>query len=267
MPESSTRFWQSLTTEDVQGLAEHDPVVILPLAAIEQHGPHLPLSTDLDIGMGLLISAFRHLGPDFPAWVLPPLAVGSSREHLRFPGTLSFEPELLSRMIHQHGVALAKCGVRRLVLSNSHGGNRHAMDGAGLRLREEQGLLVVKANYFLFPRPEGVDLPDAEWRYGVHGGAVETAMMLHLRPDLVRTEKAQNAPSLGEELEAVLRRLDPDGEAAAFSWLASDLNRSGVVGDARRADATKGTRLVASYGEALADVIRDARAFPLERLS
>ena len=266
MAESSIRFWQSLTTADVQGLAEHDPVVILPLAAIEQHGPHLPLSTDLEIGMGLLASAFRHLGHDFPAWVLPPQAVGSSREHIRFPGTLSLEPELLGEMIHQHGVALAKCGVRRLVLSNSHGGNRHMLDVAGLRLREEEGLLVVKANYFLFPRPEGVDLPDAEWRHGVHGGAVETSMMLHLRPDLVRTDEVQDAPSLGEDLERILHRVDPEGEAAAFSWLADDLNRSGVVGNARHADAIKGQQLVSHYGEALADVIRDTKTFPLERL-
>ena len=266
MPENLIRFWQSLTTEDIQACAARDPVVILPLAAIEQHGPHLPLSTDLDIGMGFLASAFRHLEHDFPAWALPPQAVGSSREHVRFPGTLSLEPELLGEIIHQHGVALARCGVRRLVLSNSHGGNRHVLDVAGLRLREEEGLLVVKANYFLSPRPEGVDLPEAEWRHGVHGGAVETSMMLHLRPDLVRADEIQDAPSLGEDLEGVLCRVDPEGEAAAFSWLAADLNRSGVVGNARHADAAKGKRLVTHYGEALADVIRDARRFPLERL-
>ena len=267
MPSDPIRYWQSLTTEDAKGLAERDPVVILPLAAIEQHGPHLPLSTDLDIGMGLLARAFGHLPDDFPAWVLPPQAVGSSREHTRFPGTLSLDPELLSDVIHQHGVAVARCGVKRLVLSNSHGGNRHALETAGLRLRAEQGLLVVKANYFLFPRPDGLELPDSEWRHGLHGGAVETAMMLHLRPDLVRASEVRNAPSLGEELEGALRRLDPEGEAASFSWLAHDLNRSGVVGDARQADAVAGKCLVDHYGEALADVIKDARVFPLERLT
>ena len=255
-----------MTTSDAQGLAERDPVIILPLGAIEQHGPHLPLSTDLDIGMGLLARAFRHLPDDFPAWVLPPQAVGSSREHMRFRGTLSLDPELLSEVIHQYGVALAGCGVRRLVLSNSHGGNRHALDAAGLRLRAEEGLLVVKAHYFRFPRPEGVDLPDAEWRHGLHGGAVETAMMLHLRPDLVRTQEVRESRSLGADLEGTLRRLGPEEEAASFSWLADDLNRLGVIGDPRQADAATGERLVAHYGEALADVIQDARAFPLERL-
>ena len=267
MPEDPIRYWQSMTTVEARGLAEQDPVVILPLAAIEQHGPHLPLSTDLDIGMGLLASAFRHLPADFPAWVLPPQAVGSSREHRRFPGTVSLSPEQLGVVIHQYGVAVAACGVRRLVLSNSHGGNRHALDAAGLRLRDEERLLVVHAHYFRFPRPEGVDLPDSEWRHGLHGGAVETAMMLHLRPDLVRTREVRDARSLGEDLDGVLRRLGPTEEAASFSWLAADLNRSGVVGDARRADATMGQCLVDHYGGALADVIRDARAFPVERLT
>ena len=100
---STIRYWQELTTLEAQSLAQTDPVVILPLAAIEQHGPHLPLSTDLDIGMGLLESAFRVLPTDFPAWVLPPQAVGASREHLRFPGTLNLDSDLLGEIINQHG--------------------------------------------------------------------------------------------------------------------------------------------------------------------
>ena len=128
MPENlHPAYWQSLTTSDVPRAVQRDPVVIMPLAAIEQHGPHLPLSTDLDIGMGLLASAFGHLEDDFPAWVLPPLSVGASEEHMRFPGTLSLAPDTLSRIIYQYGAALSTSGVRRLVLSNSHGGNRAAL--------------------------------------------------------------------------------------------------------------------------------------------
>ena len=110
------------------------------------------------------------------------------------------------------------------------------------------------------------DLPDEEWRHGLHGGAVETAMMLHLRPDLVRSSEIGEARTFGQDLEESLRRLRPEGPVS-FSWLADDLNRSGVVGNALRADAVKGERLVTHYGEALADAIRDARAFPLDRLA
>jgi creatinine amidohydrolase len=241
-------------------------VAILPLAATEQHGPHLPLSTDLDIGMGLLAEALRHLPDGVGARMLEPITVGASQEHQRFPGTVSVSTEQLIRSIVEQGAALARAGVRRLVLSNSHGGNRHAMEAAGLALRAEHGLLVVKASWFRFARPTDVDVPEAEWRHGLHGGALETAMMLHLRPDLVRTDAIADFPSLGQDLERTLRRLGPEGEAS-FAWLADDLNPRGVVGDARLATAAMGERLVAHYGGMLAEVILDARDFPLDRLS
>ena len=263
----AARSWQALTTVEAARLAARDPVAVLPLAAVEQHGPHLPLSTDLDIGIGLLAAAFEQLPADFPAWALPPVTVGASREHARFAGTISFEPELLAEVIHAHGAALAEAGVRRLVLSNSHGGNRAAAETAALRLRDELELLVVTAHYFLLPRPAGADMPEAEWRHGLHGGALETALMLHLRPDLVRTEAIGAARSLGADLEGALRRAGPGNDAASIAWLAGDLHPSGVTGDAALADAALGRRLVDGYAAALADIIRDAREFPLERLA
>ena len=265
MADRTVRWWQTLTTVEASRVALADPVVVLPVAAIEQHGPHLPLSTDLDIGLGLLSEAFGRIPEDFPAWALPPQAIGCSREHARFAGTLSVEPEQLSALIEATGEVLAHIGVRRLVLSNSHGGNRHALEAAGLRLRDELGMLVVNASWFRFPRPEDVDLPEGEWRHGLHGGAVETAMMMHLRPDLVRTSEVVRAPSLGEELAETLRRIGPEG-AASFSWLAGDLNPDGVVGDATLADADLGAHLVSHYGEVLGEVIEEARAFPIGRL-
>ena len=135
-----------------------------------------------------------------------------------------------------------------------------------LRLRQEVGLLVVRCHYFLFPRPTGVDLPDAEWRHGLHGGAVETAMMLHLRPDLVRTSHVHDAPPLGDLLERILRHVGTDEEGASVAWLAEDLSRSGVAGNATLADAAMGERLVEGYGQVLADVIRDTKDFPIDRL-
>jgi creatinine amidohydrolase len=241
-------------------------VVILPLAATEQHGPHLPPSTDLDIGEGLLGTAFRHLPDDANVWALPPVSVGASQEHARYPGTQSVTTEELIRQVVEQGVALARSGVRRLVLSNSHGGNRHAMDAAGLSLRAEHELLVVKASYFRFARSTDVDLPEAEWRHGLHGGAVETAMMMHLEPSLVREDAIADFPSLGARLERTLRHVGPEGQAS-FSWIADDLNPQGVVGDARLATAAMGERLVEHYGRILAEVVMDARDFPLDRLS
>jgi creatinine amidohydrolase len=260
------RLWSALSPTGAAAAALRDPVVVLPLAATEQHGPHLPSSTDLDIGTGLLARALGHLPDDADVWALAPVRVGASEEHARLPGTQSVTTEELIRQIVEQGAALARAGVRRLVLSNSHGGNRSAMDVAGLSLRAEHELLVVKASYFRFARPADVDLPEAEWRHGLHGGAVETAMMLHLRPDLVRADAIADFPSLGARLERTLRHVGPEGQAS-FSWLADDLNPQGVVGDARLASAAMGERLVEHYGRILAEVIMDARDFPLDRLS
>ena len=257
-------MWASLSEAEIASVAGRDPVVVLPLAATEQHGPHLPISTDVDIGEGLLRVAFAHLSESVEAWVLPTVIVGASAEHLSFERTQSVSSEELAHSIYDIGTRLAKVGVRRLVLSNSHGGNRHAMEVSGIDLRRDHAMLVVKASYFRFDRPE-VALPEEEWRHGLHGGAIETAMMMYLKPDGVRPDDVANFPSLGAELEDVLDRVGPEGQAS-FAWLAEDLSPWGVVGDARLATAGLGSDLVQHYGRALAEVIADTRRFPLERL-
>ena len=266
MSDDAIRRWETLTTVEAAALASRDPVIVLPVAAIEQHGPHLPLSTDLVIGLGLLAEAFRRLPPDLPVLALPPQAVGTSGEHRRFAGTLSLTPELLIESMVQTGAAIRQAGLRRLVVSNSHGGNLSAIDVAARRLREDHGLLAVKTSWFDGPRPDDAGLPDEEWRYGLHGGAVETAMMRHLRPDLVRLDAVRRFPSLDEELSGTLQRVSAEG-GASFAWLAGDLNRQGVTGDATLGTAELGAYLVAHYGGVLAEVIQDARRFPLDRLS
>ena len=264
MPERPARDWAALSPAEAAAAARRDPVVVLPLAATEQHGPHLPVSTDMDIGEGLLAEALRRLPDGTDVWTLPTVAVGASQEHMRFAGTRSVSTIELIRSLVGQGAELAAAGVRRLVLSNSHGGNRQAMDAAALTLRAEHGMLVVKASWFRFARPD-IDLPEEEWRHGLHGGALETALMLHLRPELVRRDRLAAFPSLGEELERTLRRVGPEGEAS-FAWLAGDLNPEGVTGNATLATEAMGARLVEHYGGILAEVILDARDFPLARL-
>ncbi len=245
--------------------ALRDPVVILPLAATEQHGPHLPPTTDIEIGHGILDAALQRVPATAEVWTLPTVTIGASLEHARFSVTKSVTPEELSGLVVDVGTSLSRAGVRRLVLFNSHGGNRHVIDGAALELRDMCDMLVVKANYFRFARPSDVELTDGEWKHGLHGGAVETAMMMHLRPDLVRAEAITDFPSLGARLERPLRRVGPEGEAS-FAWLAGDLNPQGVVGDARIATPEMGARLVRHYADVLAEVIADTGAFPLDAL-
>ena len=265
--------WDALSDPEVQALAVRDPVAILPLAATEQHGPHLPVTTDADINRALLARAVSHLPDDFPAVVMPPVDVGASDEHLAAgdnvasaDGTESIGSHALGVLIRTRGATLASLGVRRLVLHNTHGGNRHAMATAALDLRRTSRMLVVSASWFRFPRPPGLELPDTEWRHGLHGGAVETAMMLHAHPDRVRMDRSQRFTSFGEALERAGSMIGPEG-AAPFAWLAHDLNRAGVVGDATLATADLGRQLIEHYGGVLARVIRDAKIFPMDRLA
>jgi len=257
--------WADASAPELAALAPLDPVAVLPLGAVEQHGPHLPVSTDLLIAEGVLGEAVARVPLGFPLVLLPPQALGASLEHTGIPGTLSLDTATVEGILLATGQALARHGIRRLVVFNTHGGNKHAVDAAALRVRAEVGLLVVKAHVFRFPRPPGVDLPESEWRHGLHGGAIETALLLHFRPDLVRSDRIARFASLGEELESLLEYLEPEG-VAGFAWMAHDLNPEGVTGDATLATPAMGRRIAEHHGEVLAAVLRDARDFPLDRL-
>ncbi|MCA1768860.1 MAG: creatininase family protein [Halomonas sp.] len=260
--------WQDMTTPELAALPK-ESVAVMVLGAIEQHGAHLPLSTDLDIGEGLLAAALTHLPTGFPLVQLPPMAVGASDEHLSFPGTLSLSPELAIATLEAYGDAVARAGFQRLVWLNSHGGNKAVMDLAALRLRRRHGLQVVKVHYTRMPLPEGLSeatLPAEELRHGLHGGALETALMRHLAPEKVRMEHLASPISRGQVMAAEGQLLGPEGEAA-FAWLAEDLHPEGVVGNAHLGTAELGERLVAHYAQRIARILHEIRAMRLERIS
>ena len=247
--------------ELAQGVNEKT-LAVMVLGAIEQHGPHLPLATDLIIGEGLLSVAIERLTNDFMTngrsarkpslLLLPSLAIGASQEHRGFAGTVSLPPELAVQVIESIGTSLAESGVRRLVLVNAHGGNHAVMDSAALSLRRRIGMLVVKASYMRLAPPQD-SLSAHELRHGLHGGQAETAMMLHLAPQTVRKEHIS-------DFEPSIVARDSDGlfgpaGRISWAWLAEDLNPQGVVGRADLASAALGRRLVEHYGGLLAEVL------------
>lgn len=256
-------LWQDQTPQAIAALAARDAVAVLPLAAIEQHGEHLPLSTDLDIALGLVDAALARLDAELPVVVLPALAVGLSLEHGHFAGTLSLSPETALAALVELGECVAHAGLRRLVLVNSHGGNKALVDLAALKLRARRQMLVVRANYFRFAPPPGV-LPADELRHGLHGGAIETAMMMHLAPHKVRHAALADVRSLGHDRAALGLKLGPEGEAG-FGWMAEDLHASGVAGNALLASAELGEQLIEHYAAMLAQLIIEARTFDLSR--
>ena len=257
-------YWRDLTTEDLRGLDAERWLALLPMGAVEQHGPHLPLDTDACIAEGVVAATMSRLPGDLRVLVLPTVTVGSSDEHTAFAGTLSHPAETLIAVLTDIGDGVARAGLRKLVVLNAHGGQPQMVDIAALRLRLRHSMLVVKANTFRFGLPP--DLFDvAELRHGIHGGAVETSMMLHLCPQRVRMERAADFRPLSMTLEAANAQLRPGG-AASFAWAAQDQHVSGAIGDATQADAEKGRRAIRYMADVLIDILRDTTRQPLSSL-
>lgn len=258
----ATGYWQDFTTSDLVGLDPEHTVALLPVSAIEQHGPHLPLATDAIIADGLVRLAMERVGQD--VLVLPAMPIGYSLEHVAFAGTLSISAESLLATWLDLGRSVARAGLRKLVLLNTHGGNTPLVQLAALRLRQELGMLVVRANYFSFGCPPGL-FPEEELRYGIHGGEVETSLMLHLEPALVRRDSLADFRSLTHEMGERGGLLGPE-KPIGFGWMSQDLNKHGVCGNAARADAQRGEVLLSYLADKLATLLTECKSMPLATL-
>lgn len=256
----SARLWQELTTEDITALDCARSVAVLPVAAVEQHGPHLPLGTDTMIAEGVLARAMALAPADSTLLVLPLLAIGASGEHRDFAGTLSLGARTLLDLVTEVAESVARAGLRKLVLFNSHGGQPQLLEMVAQDLRTRHGMVVVVANAWRMMDREAV-LPRAEREAGLHAGGFETALMLHLRPDLVRKDKIRDFPSAARKLEKEFPSLAAHGRVA-FAWQAQDLNPAGAVGDARLGTAEMGKKLIEQAAEKLLRLADDLARVP-----
>lgn len=263
-PLPASRYWAELTSDDFRRLDAAATVAVLPVAATEQHGPHLPLEVDATIADGLVAATISQLAPGCPVLFLPTQAIGKSDEHQAFAGTLSLDATTLAANWLAIGRAVAATGIRRLVLFNTHGGNVSTMDIVGRTLRIDHGLAVFSVNWFDLGLPEGIADAD-ELRFGVHGGLVETALMLALAPARVRMGLAQDFASVRRE-HARRYPLLGDGRSSRFSWAAQDLNPAGAAGNARAATAEAGQRIIAHVAARFAALLAEVASFPLETL-
>jgi creatinine amidohydrolase len=222
MPSVPRRFWQDMTTTEFGDASAQRWIAVLPVGAIEQHGPHLPLCVDACINQGILERTLELLPERLPVTLPPPMPVGKSNEHIAFAGTLTLSAETLIRLWTELGEAVARAGVRKLVLFNSHRGQPPVMDIVARDLRVRLGLLVVAYSWYAAGVPPGL-LPDHEVRYGIHAGAIETSIMLHLRPDLVLIERTAEFTPLMAEMAAQYRLLSPTGPGR-LAWQAQELH-------------------------------------------
>jgi creatinine amidohydrolase len=260
----ASRHWSELTSADMRAADMARVIAVLPFAAIEQHGPHLPLGTDAFIMEGYLARVLERLHGDLAVVFLPVQAIGTSQEHSAFAGTLSLTDQAALDNWAAIGESVARAGCRKFVLLNSHGGNAALLDRLALVLRVRQRLLAVTASWSRFGYPDGL-FSAAEVAHGIHAGEIETSLMLAFRPDLVRMEEAENFVPASLDFErdfAWLRTARPAG----FAWMAQDLSSSGAIGNAAAATAEKG-EAAADYGAtAFIELLQDVEMFDLARL-
>lgn len=254
----SKRFWREMPTTEFEGDTA-DWIAVLPLAAVEQHGPHLPVGVDAFIAEGMVERCAASLPPDSPVTFLPLEEVCKSNEHIGFAGTLTLDWETTIRGWLDIGASVARAGVRKLVLITSHGGNVDPMGIVARELRVRHGMLVVTTSWGRL----------GKWReiydYGpvftdIHGGDSETSVMLALRPDLVDMSRAEDFDSAQSALKAKYRRIGYHGSDANISWVSEDLNPKGPAGDASAATAEKGEKDIASMVAGFCELMKEVEA-------
>ena len=273
---STSRYWADHGTAHFRALQASgrisQTIAVLPVAATEQHGPHLPLKVDSCIVDGIVNVALAHLPADSAALFLPTQAVGFSPEHARFPGTLTLKAETLIRLWTDIGESVAASGVKKMVFFNAHGGQANFMDIVARDLRARLGMLVFSVNWYGLPLrgPQAEDVNALfnaqEHRFGIHAGDIETSLMLALSPADVAMDQARDFESTAQARAAEFDILG-NGKSAKLAWQIQDYNPSGAVGNAAAATTDKGSQVLQAAGTALAQLLGEVQRLPMSALA
>jgi creatinine amidohydrolase len=260
------RDWMEMTWQDIAdaGSAAARWIAVLPLAAVEQHGPHLPLGVDTYIAEGYLAGVRKILPDELPVTFLPVQRIGVSVEHLAYPGTLTLSAATAIAAWTELGESLGRAGLRKLVLVTSHGGNVAAMELVARDLRTRSRMLAVTVGWHRFGFPDGTFSAE-EKKHGIHGGDIETSLMLAVAPDTVRMGNASAAIPATVAMAREFKWLGAY-RPAGFAWMTQDLNATGAIGDATLASAAKGEAALAHGAQAFVDLLREVDRFDLARL-
>ncbi len=255
------RDWLDNTAQDFSQADVSNTIAVLPLAAIEQHDAHLPLGTDTFIMEGYMARARAQLTYQDVVF-LPIQTIGQSREHINFAGTLTLTTEAALQSWLEIGESVARAGIQKLIIINAHGGNSSVIDLVSRELRIRHNMLAVIASWSRFGYPAGL-FKETEIKHGIHGGDIETSLMLAFRPDLVRCHEIKNFIPATIKMESEFKQLNAT-RPAGFGWMAQDLNPTGAMGNASLATAVKGQQ-AADYGaKAFLELLEDVKRFDLE---
>jgi creatinine amidohydrolase len=263
-PGTPARDWAGIGWADAAPDDVSRWIAVLPLAATEQHGPHLPLETDVLIANAYLARVRALLPSDIPASFLPVEAIGISTEHIDFPGTQTLPTSVALKRWTAIGEDIARRGVKKLVIITSHGGNSAAMMLVAQDLRAHHGMFVVTTSWSRLSGADGL-FPADEVRHGIHGGAVETSIMLAGYPEQVRADAIADFPASSIAMERDYRWLSTQ-RPAPFAWQAQDLHPSGAVGNATLAAKEKGERLIDQGARAFCELLAEVDNFDVNRL-
>jgi len=246
-----TRRYAELTTEQITTVLSRDSVLVLPTGAIEPHGPHLPLATDLVVAEAVSSAVVeRGAAAGHDVWLLPALGYTKSDEHAQLPGTLWLRASTLFETLVDIGAAVAQTPARRLLFLNAHGGNSALIEVAARELRRRFMLQTFFSSGPAQPGP-------TERGLGIHAGWAETSMMLHLRPDLVHMDKAvaSVADAVADAAHVGFTK------TVRFGWLSTDFAESGVIGDPTGASADMGAKLFEERVNALVAALGEIATF------
>jgi creatinine amidohydrolase len=253
------RFFPYLSWIDISAMSDKENVVIIqPVGAVEQHGPHLPLIVDSAIGLAVLGKALHKLESNIPAYALPNLYYGKSNEHWHFPGTITLSAQTLIAMLMEIADSIYRAGFRKFVLMNSHGGQPQVMEivARDLHIRYSD-FLVFPLFTWRVPNVANELLTLKELELGIHAGDAETSLLLSILPDQVKMEAAVCEYPQGLPQESLLSM---EGKLP-FAWATRDLTKSGVLGDPTTATKEKGDRILESVSDGWVRVIEDIYKF------
>jgi creatinine amidohydrolase len=253
------RFFPYLTWTEIQEMPDKTNVVLIqPVGAIEQHGPHLPLVVDAAIATAVLGKALEQLPTAVPAYALPPLCYGKSNEHWHFPGTITLSAQTLIAMLMEIGESLYRAGFRKLVLLNAHGGQPQIMEIVARDLHQQhEAFMIFPLFVWRVPNIAGDFLSTKEVELGIHAGDAETSLMLSILPDQVRMDAAVAEYPSDLPKDSLLSM---EGNLP-FAWTTRDLSRSGTLGDPTNATKEKGDRLLESLVHSWVQVIKEIYTF------
>ena len=254
------RFLPRLSSTQIKDLPKKESLVILPIGAVEQHGPHLPVFTDTLLAETVLEESFKYVPSDSNIWVLPPLPYGKSNEHLGRPGTFSLSSTTLQSVILDIGKSLKQSGFRRLLLFNAHGGNNDLLNLIAREVRLETDLMVFRLNVGGLALDEDL-LNETERLLGIHGGDYETSLILASYPEWVREDELQ-----AEYTELLQNYKFLRFQKSNFAWTIDDVSSSGILGNAKTASAEKGRRIYEQHGKHLAEMLLEMMNFEIDSL-